>query len=53
VILVIMYDETFKSDFIVFHSHSVFDVTLTHKFQYQSQFNDTENITLQDQRKTV
>jgi hypothetical protein len=37
VILVIMYDQTFKTDVIVSITNVVFYVTLTDNFQYQSQ----------------
>jgi hypothetical protein len=43
VILVIIYVETFKTDFIVFIV--TFDATLTDNFQYQGQFVDSDNIT--------
>ena len=55
-ILVIMYVDTIKSAVIVFISNLIC-LTSHHRqtdnFQYQSQFIDTDNITLWDQRKNV
>ena len=44
VILVIMYDQTFKTDVIVSITNVVFYVTLTDNFQDQSQSIDIKNI---------
>ena len=46
-ILVIRYIENFETNVIVFiDSVIMFDITLTDNFQCQSQFIDTDNITL-------
>lgn len=46
--LVVMHAEIFKTDVINFLSVNVFEVTLADNFQYHYQYDDTDNISLNE-----
>jgi hypothetical protein len=53
VILVILFDKTFRTSLIVFIGNNLMCFTSTDNLQHRSWFDDTENITRLDQRENI